>query len=238
MAKVEEAIRLEVAGFVPFFQVPGLNHVQINPMPELFPPTPLHPTLDAERRQWLQGYQYVAGVDEAGRGCLAGPVVAAAIILPQDLLLPGVQDSKTLSPTGRAQIREAIERHALAIGIGHCSPAEIDDLNILWAAMEAMRRAVENLTPPADFVLIDGNRAFPGCMVPHRTLIKGDRRSHSIAAASILAKETRDALMVQLDAEYPMYGWAQHKGYPTAAHYAALKTHGPSPHHRCSFRLS
>lgn len=206
-------------------------------MLDLFPPPPLHPTLDAERRLWQQGYAHVAGVDEAGRGCLAGPVVAAAVILPQDLLLPGVQDSKTLSAEGRAAVRSTIEAHALAIGIGQCSPAEIDRLNILWAAMEAMRRAVAGLIPAAQFVLIDGNQAIPGCPAPHRTLVKGDRRSHSIAAASILAKETRDALMVQLDAAYPMYGWARHKGYPTAAHYAALRTHGPSPHHRRSFRL-
>lgn len=206
-------------------------------MLDLFPPPPLQPTLDAEQRLWQQGYTQVAGVDEAGRGCLAGPVVAAAVLLPPDLLLPGVQDSKTLSAEGRAAVRTTIEQHAVAIGIGQCSPAEIDTLNILWAAMEAMRRAVAALSPPADFVLIDGNQAIPGCPVPHRTLVKGDRRSHSIAAASILAKEVRDAHMVHLHAAYPMYGWAQHKGYPTAAHYAALRAHGPSPHHRRSFRL-
>ena len=196
------------------------------------------PDLSLEQRVWASGQTHVAGADEAGRGCLAGPVVAAAVILPPDARLPGLDDSKKLSPSAREALVPEIERVALATGIGQCSPAEIDDLNVLWAALEAMRRALHQLAIPPDHVLVDGNTAIPNAPCAQDTLVKGDARSLSIAAASVLAKVTRDRLMVDLHADYPVYGWAGHKGYPTAAHYAALAEHGPSPHHRRSFRLT
>ena len=127
---------------------------------------------------------------------------------------------------------------ALAVGVGQCSPAEVDALNVLWAAMEAMRRAAASLPLAPDVFLVDGNREVPGAPCAQETVIKGDTLSLSIAAASVVAKVTRDRIMVTLDAAFPVYGWAGHKGYPTAAHYAALAAHGPSPHHRRSFRLT
>ena len=137
-----------------------------------------------------------------------------------------------------------IRRVALAVGVGACSPAEVDRLNVLWASMEAMRRAALALAAPdgtplaPDVLLVDGNREIPGAPWPQETVVKGDAKSLSIAAASVIAKTTRDRVMVELDAAFPAYGWARHKGYPTAAHYAALAAHGPSPHHRRSFRLA
>ena len=196
------------------------------------------PDFSLERLHWAVGRPTVAGCDEAGRGCLAGPVVAAAVVLPPDAALPGLDDSKRLTPAARDALVPEIHAQALAVGVGTCSPAEIDRLNILWASMEAMRRAVDDLALEPDLLLIDGNRAIPNARWPQETVVKGDQRSLSIAAASVLAKTTRDALMVTLDADFPVYGWAGHKGYPTAAHYAALAEHGPSPHHRRSFRLS
>ncbi len=196
------------------------------------------PDLSLERRQWAAGRRVVVGVDEAGRGCLAGPVVAAAVVLPPAAALPGLDDSKKLSPAAREALVPAIHREALAVGVGACSPAEIDDLNILWASMEAMRRATVLLPLVPDVLLVDGNRTIPDAPWPQEAVVQGDARSLSIAAASVIAKVTRDRRMVELDADYPAYGWARHKGYPTAAHYAALAAHGPSPHHRRSFRLS
>lgn len=196
------------------------------------------PDLTLERRHWDAGRPVVVGLDEAGRGCLAGPVVAAAVVLPPEADLPGLDDSKKLSPDAREALVPAIYREALAVGVGQCSPAEIDDLNVLWASMEAMRRAAAALPLAPDVFLVDGNRAIPNAPCPQETVVKGDARSLSIAAASVIAKVTRDRLMVELDAAFPVYGWAGHKGYPTAAHYAALDAHGPSPHHRRSFRLT
>ena len=195
------------------------------------------PTLEHERRLWDAGYAHVAGLDEAGRGCLAGPVVAAAVILPPGLTIPGVQDSKALSAAQREALRAKIEARALAVGVGQCTPAEIDELNILHAAMEAMRRAAAACTPAPGYLLVDGNRCFPESPWPFDTLVKGDRRSHSIAAASILAKTTRDAFMRELHAAHPHFGWDTNVGYPTKAHYAALAAHGSTPYHRQSFRL-
>ncbi len=191
-----------------------------------------------EVRCWQQGYRQVAGVDEVGRGCLAGPVVAAAVILPPHAQLDGVRDSKQLPPEKRAVLAEKIRRQALAIGIGMCTPEEIDRLNILRAALEAMRRAVANLSQRPDYLLIDGNRCFPDPPCPAEPIVKGDRRSLLIAAASIIAKTTRDALMQRLHQEFPIYGWNQNVGYPTRAHYEALARYGPSPYHRRSFRLT
>lgn len=196
------------------------------------------PDLSLEQRLWREGHTLIAGADEAGRGCLAGPVVAAAVILPRDVHLPGLDDSKRLSSSSREALVPEIERVALAVGIGQCSPAEIDTLNVLWAALEAMRRALHQLALAPSFVLVDGNQTIPMAPFPQRAVVKGDATSLSIAAASVLAKVTRDRVMVELDAAFPVYGWAGHKGYPTAAHYAALAEHGPSIHHRRSFRLA
>lgn len=188
---------------------------------------------------------WLAGVDEAGRGCLAGPVVAAAVVLPGGVDVPGVADSKTLNPAQREAVRLRIDDAALAVGVGICSPEEIDRLNILHAAMEAMRRAVADLRDPRTgaplapaFALVDGNRLPPNLPCPAEAVVKGDGKSLAIAAASIVAKTTRDALMRDLAESFPVYGFDRHAGYPTAAHYAALAAHGPSVHHRRTFRLA
>ncbi len=186
----------------------------------------------------VQGASRLAGVDEVGRGCLAGPVVAAAVILPPGITLPGVRDSKTLSALQREIAFETIHEQALAIGVGQCSPAEIDHLNILYASLEAMRRAVAALPVAPDFLLVDGNRVYADAGCPAVAVVKGDGRSLSIAAASIVAKVTRDRMLASLHVLYPAYGWVQNKGYPTAVHYAALAAHGPTPYHRRSFRLT
>lgn len=196
------------------------------------------PDLSLEHRHWAAGRRVVVGLDEAGRGCLAGPVVAAAVVLPPEAALPGLDDSKALTPAAREALVPQIRREALAVGVGQCSPAEVDELNVLWAAMEAMRRAAAALPLVPDVFLVDGNREVPNAPCPQEPVVKGDARSLSIAAASVVAKVTRDRLMVELDAAFPVYGWAGHKGYPTKAHYDAIARHGPSPHHRRSFRLS
>ncbi len=193
--------------------------------------------LDFERKFWGMGYKMIAGIDEAGRGCLAGPVVAAAVVFPHNCHLDEVRDSKQLSTIARERAEQSIRTHAIAIGIGISPPKEVDELNVLWASMEAMRRAVEALSLDPDFILIDGNRCFPRCPWPHETIVKGDARSHSIAAASIIAKTHRDRLMLRLDRESPAYKWASNKGYPTRNHYQALAEQGPTRHHRRSFRL-
>jgi ribonuclease HII len=194
--------------------------------------------LTLERTMWRDGCDLIAGVDEAGRGCLAGPVVAAAVIFPRELRLSEVKDSKKLSARSREHAEALIRENAVAIGIGMCSPAEIDRLNILWASMEAMRRAVVDLSTTPDMLLIDGNRCFPGSPWPFRTIVRGDAVSHSIAAASIIAKTHRDRVMTDLARTEPDYCWATNKGYPTRDHYRALADHGPTVHHRRSFRLS
>ena len=163
--------------------------------------------------------------------------MAAAVIFPRDVLLPGVNDSKKIPAVKRERLAVQIRESALAVGVGICSPEEIDRLNILWAAMEAMRRAVLNLQPAPDFLLIDGNRVFPDSPWPYKTLVKGDALSFSIAAASIVAKTTRDGMMESLHEEFPAYGWNSNMGYPTARHYEALARHGPTPLHRKSFKL-
>jgi ribonuclease HII len=180
----------------------------------------------------------VAGADEAGRGCLAGPVVAAAVILDRGKQIRGLQDSKQLDEAARDGLAARIKSRAIAYAIGVCSPAEIDRLNILWASMEAMRRATLGLAPAADYLLIDGNHRIPGGPCPSKSIIKGDCRSRSIAAASILAKTHRDHLMRGLHETYPDYGWSTNVGYPTVEHYEALAVHGPTPLHRKSFRLT
>ena len=197
----------------------------------------------AEAWAQRQGIRALIGLDEAGRGPLAGPVVAAAVALPSPCPIAGLDDSKRLSEVRREALVAPIHAHALAWAVAIVEPAEIDRLNILRASLEAMRRAwadviadVPNLRGAV--VLVDGNQRapLPGD-VDQRPLVKGDARSLNIAAASILAKVTRDHLMVAYDAQWPQYGFAGHKGYPTAAHRAALREHGPSPIHRMSFRL-
>lgn len=189
---------------------------------------------DIEDAAYVQGYTAVCGCDEAGRGPLAGPVVAAAVILPRGCDIPGLNDSKKLTEKKREALFDVICDTALAYAIAEASPAEIDEINILNASMLAMRRAVEGLDMPADFALIDGNTSR-GFSIPTQTVIGGDAKSPSIAAASILAKVTRDRMCADMDAEYPQYGFAKHKGYPTKAHMDAVRQFGPSPIHRKTF---
>ena len=177
------------------------------------------------------------GCDEAGRGCLAGPVVAAAVILPERFAHPLLNDSKQLTETQRELLRPIIEAEALSWGIGVCSPEEIDQLNILQASITAMHRAVDQLVLSPELLLIDGNRFRPYPGIPHECIVKGDATYRSIAAASILAKTERDRMMLELAQQYPGYGFAEHKGYPTPQHRAALAELGTSPVHRLSFRL-
>ena len=187
-----------------------------------------------ELRLFEEGISSFAGVDEAGRGPLAGPVVAAAVILPRSCILPGIDDSKKLTPPRRQLLARAVGEAAVAIGIGIADHEEIDRVNILEATILAMHRAIDNLGIPPRMLLVDGNR-FAHPTVPFRTLVGGDARCFSIAAASIVAKVTRDGIMEELDRAHPEYGFARHKGYPTEAHIDALRRHGPSPVHRRSF---
>jgi ribonuclease HII len=180
------------------------------------------------------GFTAVCGVDEAGRGPLAGNVVAAAVILPQGLLIEGLNDSKKLSEKKRDALYDIIIKEALAYSVAWATPAEIDELNILNATMLAMNRAVKGLGIRADYALIDGNCAR-GFDIPTQTVVKGDAKSPSIAAASILAKVTRDRQCASLAEKYPEYGFAKHKGYGTPAHMQALRTYGPCPLHRRTF---
>lgn len=188
-----------------------------------------------ERAARAQGYTLICGVDEAGRGPLAGPVCAAAVLLPNEVVIEGLNDSKKLSEKKRELLYTQIVEQACTYGIGFASEREIDEYNILQATFLAMRRAVEQLSPQPELVLVDGNREPPMEELPVQTIIRGDSLSANIAAASILAKVTRDRLMMELDAQYPEYGFATHKGYGTQAHYAALRAHGASPVHRRSF---
>ena len=181
-----------------------------------------------------EGYTVICGVDEAGRGPLAGPVCAAAVILPDHLELPGLNDSKKLSDKKRRELFPLIKEQAIAYGIGLASEQEIDEINILQATFLAMERAIAQLEGKADLALIDGNRA-KDFGLPVKTVVKGDSLSASIAAASILAKVTRDDMMEAYGNDYPGYGFEIHKGYGTKAHYAALTEKGPSPIHRMTF---
>jgi ribonuclease HII len=183
------------------------------------------------------GYTWEAGVDEAGRGCLAGPVVAAAVILPADYKHGLLNDSKLLSRKQRELLREDIYRDAMAWAIGEATPVEIDAINILQATFLAMHRAVEGLSLVPEYLLIDGNRFKTYKTIPHACMVKGDGRYLSIAAASVLAKTHRDDLMCHLAREYSCYGWEQNAGYPTRQHRDAIATHGTTLHHRHSFTL-
>jgi len=188
-----------------------------------------------EKEATEDGYREIAGIDEAGRGPLAGPVVSAAVILPPALALPGVKDSKRLSAKKRDRLYDQIYTLASSIGIGIVDPVEIDRINILQASLLAMAMAVDNLNPQPDCLLIDGTFCISS-QLPQKPIIKGDSLSASIAAASIIAKVTRDRLMESYDFYYPQYGFCQHKGYPTKAHKAAIRKFGCSPIHRRSFK--
>lgn len=190
---------------------------------------------DFEREAKEQGYRWIAGTDEVGRGPLAGPVVAAAVILPEDADLPEIKDSKKLSEKQRETLNILIKEQAVAWSIAEISPEKIDEINILEASRLAMKLSVEDLKQKADFVLVDGipNPRIEG---PSRAIVKGDNRSISIAAASVIAKVYRDHLMEEYDKKYPGYEFAQNKGYPTESHMNAVRTIGPCPIHRMTFR--
>ena len=192
-------------------------------------------TFAFERRLIEQGHRVVAGADEAGRGPLAGPVVAACVVLPPDCDFTPFRDSKKLSATARERLNELLPRIGALVGVGIVSAAEIDRLNILQASLVAMKKAMEALPVLPDFLLVDGKFPVP-VAVPQQPLIKGDSRSASVAAASIVAKVTRDGMMDEYHAQYPHYNFRKHKGYPTAEHRRAIGEHGPCPIHRRSFR--
>ena len=178
------------------------------------------------------------GTDEAGRGCLAGPVTAAAVILPETFENPILNDSKQLSENTRDLLRPIIERDAVSFAFAHVYPEEIDDINILNASILAMHKAIARLHTAPKFISVDGNRFKPFENIPHETIIKGDSKLLNIAAASILAKTNRDAYMCQIHEEFPMYNWRQNKGYPTKEHREAIRKYGISPYHRKTFRLT
>ena len=178
-----------------------------------------------------------AGTDEAGRGCLAGPVTAAAVILPKDFAHPLLNDSKKLTNKQRYALRPIIEKEALAFAVAHCSIEEIEELNILHASIKAMHKAIAGLAKIPAFIAVDGNRFHPYEKIPYQCVIKGDGKYQNIAAASILAKTYRDDLMMELHRDYPHYAWDKNKGYPTKSHREGIRENGISPHHRKSFRL-
>lgn len=190
-----------------------------------------------EKELWEKGFYNIAGIDEAGRGPLAGPVCVACVILPHDFTLNEVNDSKKLSEKKRELLYDYIIENAVAYNIVLVDNEKIDELNILNATFYGMCQSAENMKITPDFVLIDGNR-IKGMTLPHECIVKGDSKSVSIAAASILAKVTRDRFMLKLDEEYPQYQFSKHKGYPTKLHYEMLEKYGPCPYHRRSFRLN
>lgn len=178
-----------------------------------------------------------AGTDEAGRGCLAGPVTAAAVILPQDLNLPFLNDSKKLTEKQRNILRPQIENQAIAFSVAHVFQEEIDRINILKASIKAMHLALEQLQKSPEYIVVDGNKFFSFNEIPHQCIVKGDGKFQNIAAASVLAKTYRDDYMKKINADFPFYGWDQNKGYPTQSHRAAIQKYGSTPHHRKSFQL-
>jgi len=189
-----------------------------------------------ERSLWEKGVQFIAGIDEAGRGPLAGPVVAAAVIFHPDTNIPGINDSKKLTANRRQQLLEIIQQEAVEVTTGIVHEKEIDRINILQATFKAMRKAVGSLSHRPGHLLIDG-RPLPEKFYPQTPIVQGDKKCYSVAAASIVAKVTRDRMMIEYDEMFPQYGFARHKGYGTKAHYEALRTHGPCEIHRKSFRL-
>ena len=179
----------------------------------------------------------LAGLDEAGRGCLAGPVTTAAVVLPYQFKLKGLNDSKQLSPQRRDEYREYIEENALAWSVQHIHEKRIDQINILQATFEGMHKCIEDLCLKPELLLIDGNRFKPFPFIPHQCIVRGDQKFLSMAAASVLAKTHRDDFMQEVHQEFPEYDWEKNKGYPTANHRKAILEHGPTPYHRHSFRL-
>lgn len=182
-------------------------------------------------------HQYECGTDEAGRGCLAGPVTAAAILLPEDFNLELLNDSKQLSEKVRERLKPLIEEKAISFSVTHLEPKIIDEINILNASIKAMQESIIKLNPTPLYVIVDGNRFKPINNIPFSTIIKGDSKYMSIAAASVLAKTYRDEYMNTIHEEYPMYNWKQNKGYPTTEHREAIKKYGTTKYHRMSFRL-
>jgi len=189
-----------------------------------------------ENRLWNEGLKRVMGLDEVGRGCLCGPVVAAGVILNPEKKIPDLADSKTLKQKRREKLADIIEKKALFSVVRECSPEEIDKLNISNASIAAMIKCTESKNSNPDYLLVDGNR-FTASVISYKCIVKGDNRSASIAAASILAKVYRDRLMHNLHHKYPVFGWNTNVGYPTEAHYNGLKKYGYTVHHRKSFRL-
>ena len=178
-----------------------------------------------------------AGTDEAGRGCLSGPVVAAAVILPKDFEHPFLNDSKQLTEKQRELLRPFIEEHAIVFGVSFVDQTEVDAMNVLQASIVGMHRAIEQLHPIPEFIIVDGNKFRPFKEVSHKTIVKGDAKFMSIAAASVLAKTYRDAYMEKIHQEFPMYNWKQNKGYPTRQHRDAIREFGITKYHRKTFRL-
>ena len=188
-------------------------------------------------RHWEDASVVVAGTDEAGRGCLAGPVTAAAVVLPPDYVNGMLNDSKQLTVRQRNILRAEIEREAVSWAVTHNPPGRIDEINILWASVEAMQSSVGKLSVVPAMLLVDGNKFRPYAGIPYRCIVKGDATYYEIAAASVLAKTHRDELMEVMAGEYPQYCWDKNKGYPTADHRRAIEKFGPCPLHRMSFRL-
>ncbi|BDB55749.1 ribonuclease HII [Flavobacterium ammonificans] len=178
-----------------------------------------------------------SGTDEAGRGCLAGPVTAAAVILPENFEIKILNDSKQLSEKAREQLRPIIEEQAVSFAVTHLEPVVIDEINILNASIKAMQESILKLNPKPDYIIVDGNRFKPVLDIPHSCIVKGDAKFMSIAAASVLAKTYRDEYMNKIHEEFPMYNWKQNKGYPTQEHREAIRKFGVTKYHRMSFRL-
>ena len=183
------------------------------------------------------GFTLEAGTDEAGRGCLSGPVVAAAVILPENFTHPFLNDSKQLSEKKRAELRPFIEENALAFGVSFVWQEEVDEINILQASITAMHRAIDALKLIPEFIIVDGNKFKNYKNIPHKTIVKGDSKFQSIAAASVLAKTYRDEYMTKIHEEFPMYNWAKNKGYPTKEHRNAIRKFGANQYHRKTFKL-
>ena len=183
------------------------------------------------------GFEFEAGTDEAGRGCLCGPVVAAAVILPKDFSHPRLNDSKKLSEKDRMILRPIIEEQALAYGVSFVMQEEVDEINVLKASLTGMHRSLDQLKVRPEFIIVDGNKFTNYSNVPHKTIVKGDAKYMSIAAASILAKTYRDEYMEKIHQEFPVYDWCKNKGYPTKKHRDAIREFGVTVHHRKSFRL-
>ncbi len=196
----------------------------------------IHNRLFYESTLWNEGYKRVMGLDEVGRGCLSGPVVAAGVILDPDEPVSGIKDSKQLSEKNRIELEEEIKCKAVFYTVQEGSLQEIFDLNILWASLKTMQKCVDTKGAEPDYLLVDGNR-FTTSLIPYNCIIKGDDKSMSIGAASILAKNYRDRYMKKISKEYPEFGWETNVGYPTAHHKMALKEHGITKHHRLGFNL-